>query len=314
MDSPGRVGVGTDDTELLSDHPLAPGRTFRDAARKVTITTLTDSGRPRRSGSVSAACATVSTQYVAAEVAAITARNIATAAKTSSANSGITADRAVRSRRCRGSYGDRLDVREPGRRLGLVQRQPRQPVRREHRQSRCAATHRVLGEREGRPPTGRDDHGPVSGRSTARRFRVPTISPASGEPRGQTRSSVRGANGSVAGSGPTVRTRQRGRARVRRRDPPRRGGLHARFRVHAASARRRPGSGDARIAINPGFKVVSATGVFDVGGTLSSAQQWRAAVVTFFAVARVVLRRVRRVIARESSRASRSSRFAGPNP
>jgi hypothetical protein len=41
-------------------------------------------------------------------------------------------------------------------------------------------------------------------------------------------------------------------------------------------------NGDARIAITPVFKIVSSTGAFNVGGRLSSAQQWRAAVVTFF--------------------------------
>ena len=84
------------------------------------------------------------------------------------------ADRAVRSRRRRGSYGDRLDVREPARRPGQVQRQPRQPVRREHRQSRCAATHRVLGDTR-RSACDRAQRSRSGTRpSTARRFRVPT--------------------------------------------------------------------------------------------------------------------------------------------
>jgi hypothetical protein len=35
------------------------------------------------------------------------------------------------------------------------------------------------------------------------------------------------------------------------------------------------------MTINPVFKVVATTGAYKIGGVLSSAQQWRAGVVTF---------------------------------
>ena len=40
-------------------------------------------------------------------------------------------------------------------------------------------------------------------------------------------------------------------------------------------------TGASRITITPGFKVVSAFGVYRYGGSLSPARQWRAGVLTF---------------------------------
>ena len=275
------ASVGTDDTELVRDHALAAGQTFSDPARKVSITTVSDSGRTASIRVCVGSSATDSTQYVAAEAAAITARNIATAAKTSTANRAITltvvaghgvaaghtvivstyASRVGGSVMCSDSRGDvyGVNINSLGAQRLIV----------------CSA-HAAVGLRPGATITVR--YPAFNGSTLSSANDVSGIRSVARADRAR----ARGANSSTPDSGTTMRTRHRAElvfGVVVHRGVSGLTPVSGFRRIGAVTA----GSGDARITINPAFKVVSATGVFKVAGTLAPTRQWRAAVVTFIA-------------------------------
>jgi hypothetical protein len=271
------ANVGTDDTELMRNTALLAGETFTDPADRVTIKTLTDHGDLASVEVCVGPCAvSVGTQRVS--VRPITARNIATASKTSPHNASISltvrsghavaaghtvivttaSSRATGSESCTDSRGNvyRSDVTFVGARRLLI----------------CSAHANGALEPgatitvrystfDGSTVASAND---FSGLDTPARANVADARSATIDV-GVTAHTMPAAEfvfGVVVHDGTATYTPRAGYTHL--------GGVAYR-------------SGTARITINPDFKIVSSTGADAVAGTLSSPQQWDAAAVTFVA-------------------------------
>jgi hypothetical protein len=273
--------VGTDDTVLLRGSALPAGQAYTDAAHKVTIKVLTDSGKSASVQVCVGPCPSpVTTQKIPVPAATITARNIATASRRASANAGITlvvrpghgvaaghtiivstyASKAAGPVSCHDSRGNTygVSINSRGAQRLIV----------------CSA-HASAGLAPGATITIRYPSFNGSSASSANDFSGVRATAR------VDKATVAGANRSAIDSGRTTRTTQPAElvfGVVIHRGLPR----------FTAGPGYRPvgavayGSEAARITINPVFKIVSTTGAFNLAGTLSAAQQWRAAVVTFF--------------------------------
>ena len=275
------VNVGTDDTVLLKGSALKAGQTYTDVTHKITVKTLTDSGKSASIQVCVGPCPVpVTTQKIPVRAAKVTARNIATASKTASANAGIKlvvppghgvvaghtiivstyASKAAGPVSCHDSRGNLylVSVNSRGAQRLIV----------------CSA-HASAGLAPGATITIGYPSFDGSTASSANDF--------SGVRAGARvdRASVAGAKRAAIDSGKTTRTTHAAElvfGVVIHRGTPRFTSGPGYTNVGAVAY----GSGAARITINPVFKIVSATGAFNVAGKLSATQQWRAAVVTFF--------------------------------
>ena len=279
--------VQTDDTELLTPGALAPGETFTDTAHDVTIKTLTDRGATASIQVCVGPCvASVATQTVSGASGSIAGQNITTASKTASANANITltvpSGHAVAAGRtvivstsastvagpvsCHDSRGDvyRADVDSAN--VTSVRGQ---------RLIVCAA-HVDAELRAGATITIRYPSFDGTTVSTANDFS------GLGSSARDDKVSVASANSAAIDSGRTPRTTRPAELvfGVVMHDGGATFTADAGY-THLGGVRYR--SANTQITINPEFKIVSSDGAFTVGGTLSSRQQWHAAVVTFFA-------------------------------
>ncbi len=277
------ASVKSDDTELLTSRALPAGETYVDAAHKVTIETLTDSGSTASVRVCVGPCVVSASAQSLAHPGPVTARNIVTAMKTSPANAvvrltvppghGVAAGHTVIVSTVAGKAGGSVSCSDSG---GNVYGVNVNSVGGK-RLIVCSA-HARTGLRPGATITIRY---PMFNGSTV--TSANDISGIRAVARAD-RTSVRGAGGAggvAIDSGTTVRTRSGGEVVF---------GVV----IHSGTATFRPstgyvsvgavvgGSGTGRSTISPEFKVVSSIGAFKLAGTLSSAHPWRAAVVTFF--------------------------------
>ena len=274
------AAVRTDDTELVRSGALAAGETFVDAAHDVSVTTLTDSGATASVRVCVGPCAApVSAQSLAA-LGPVAARNVTTASKISPHNASISltvptgrgvgvgrtvivvavASGAAGSVSCDDSRGDTygVNVNSVGAERLIV----------------CSAR-ATRGLRPGAVITIR--YPGFSGSTVAS---VNDFSGIRATSRAD-KTSARGANTLAVDSGPTARTASAHE-------------LVFAVLVHRGAANAKAGAsytsvgavthgaGATALTIDPGFKVVSSPGAFELRGVLPSRQQWRAAVVTFF--------------------------------
>ncbi|HTD51334.1 MAG TPA: hypothetical protein VK771_12080, partial [Acidimicrobiia bacterium] len=264
---------------LMRRTALAAGETFTDPTDRITIKTLNDGAT---TASVEVCVGPCGAPVIAQTSAhAITARNVATAAKRSSRNTSIdltvpaghavpaghtvivTTDtgNAAGAVSCTDSRGDvyRVDVNSVGARRLII----------------CSA-HANAALEPGATITVRYPSFAGAAVSIANQFSGldPSATPD--------RTAVAHHDRAAVNSGPTAPTRRRAELVF--------GAVSydgtSTFRAGPGDV---PigevtfGSGTARSRIDPVFKIVSATGVFNVAGTLSAPQPWRAAVVAFFA-------------------------------
>jgi len=269
--------ANTDDTELLRSSALAAGGAFTSAAHGITVETLSDRGETASIRVCVGPCAgAVSGQTVSGRIAA---RNIVTGAKTAKVNASVTLTipaghgvaaghtvivstyaSGIRGRvACRDSLGNVYGVNvnsSDGQRLIV-----------------CSANAKA-----GLPPGATITIGyPVFAGSA-----VASANDFSGI-RAVARADVtsaRGARTASVDSGGAARTRASGEivfGVVIHRGVPGFKPSPGYTSVGAVAYL----SGNARLTINPEFKVVASVGAFELRGILTSAQQWRAAVVTF---------------------------------
>ena len=274
------ANVGTDDTVLLKGSALKAGQTYTDVAHKITVKTLTDSGKSASIQVCVGPCPVpVTTQKIPVRTK-VTTRNIATASKTASANAGIRlvvppghgvaaghtiivstyASKAAGPVSCHDSRGNTygVNVNSRGAQRLIV----------------CSA-HASAGLAPGATITIRYPSFDGSTASSANDFSGVRAGAWADKAR------VAGANRVAVDSGKTTRTTHAAElvfGVVIHRGTPRFSAGPGYTNIGAVAY----GSGAARITINPVFKIVSATGAFNVAGKLSATQQWRAAVVTFF--------------------------------
>ena len=273
------AAVNTDDTELVRSSALAAGQTFTDSVHHVTIKTVADSGPTASVFVCVGACgAIVATQTTSP--GPINARAIVTGSKTAAVNAALTltvpsgrgvvaghtvivatyTSRVTGAVSCRDTAGNvyAVNVNSVGAQRLII----------------CSA-HVTKALPPGAKIT-----------TAYPAFSGPTVSSAnqfSAIAAGASldKKSAGGADSSTVSSGPTVTTTRAAE-------------LVFGVEIHHGTPNFTPASGltriggitylagSARMTVMPLYKVVPSTGSYRLSGTLSAAQQWRAAIVTYF--------------------------------
>ena len=274
------ASVGSDDTELVRSTALGAGQTFADSVHHIAIKTLTDSG-PTASIRVCVGPCAVSaqTQSSVLHIGPVTARKIASGSRSSSANAAVT----LTVPRGRGVVAGHAVV------VSMYGSSGRGAVAcRDSRGNVYSVVVNGTGAQRLIVCSARVRNALAVGSTitvTYPRFRGSTVTSAIelaglGAVRVDRRSVNRG-NRAAVSSGATTKTAaakelvfgvvaHRGDAKF------------TSDRRYATVGAATFSSGNARMTISIGFRIVSAPGAYSVGGTLAAGAPWRAAVVTFF--------------------------------